>query len=145
MKKKIFQRILIGLSATVFSLMVILGYHIYSVTHRPHSTENNKQLSRIDFLQPIDTTEALHIRYQVASMPGVESTYFNHASNILVYTYAPEKQNSLNVFTTLMKSGKYRAQRYVVEASAASNGCPIGADNQSVSGKATSYPSSLFH
>lgn len=145
MKKKLLKRIAIVLSATVFILAAILVFHIYAVTHKPKSNEPVVQLSRIDFLQPLDSTEALKIRYNVAAMEGVQSTYFNHSANILVYTYAIDKQSSTAVFDALMKTGTYKAKRYTVNQADLSKGCPIDANNQSVSGKATAYIASLFN
>lgn len=135
----------LGLCATVFVLGAVLVFHIYAVTHKPKSNEPVVQLSRIDFLEHIDSTEAIKIRYTVAAMEGVQSTYFNFASNILVYTYTIDKQSSTAVFNALMKTGTYKAKRYIVNPTDLSKGCPVGASNQSLSGKATAYLTSLFN
>lgn len=143
MKKNILKQIVITLSLTVLVCTGILVVHIYSATHKQQTPLANKQLSRIDFLEPIDSVDALNIRYQVASMPGVESTYFNHASNILVYTYAPDKQTSAAVFENLLKTCNYKAKRYVVSQEELASGCPIGNHN-SFTGKVSAYITALL-
>lgn len=145
MKKKLIIRSTIALAATVCILTSVLGIHVYQVTHKPKPTEPIVQLSRIDFLQPIDSAEALRLRYKVAAMKGIQSTYFNHSANILVYTYLVDQQSSLAVYETLMQSGTYKAKRYIVNQSDLANGCPIAGNNPSISGKATAYLSSLFN
>lgn len=143
MKKNILKRIIITLSLTSVVCVGILAVHIYSVTHRQQTPLASKQLSRIDFLQPVDSLDAIRMRYQVAAMSGVESTYFNHASHILVYTYAPEKQTSEAVFKNLMQTCNYKAKRYVVSQEEVVKGCPIG-NTESFSGKASAYLASLL-
>lgn len=133
-------------SSIVSVLALVLVVHIYMVTHKDKSDQPMIQLSRIDFKQEIDSTEAGRIRSFVAQLEGVKSTYFNVQDNILVYTYALDKQSSTNVYNKLMAYGKYNAERYTVDAAtAAKSGCPIGAGKNSVSYHLTSYLGKLFN
>jgi hypothetical protein len=141
MNRTILKRIALTLLVTLCVCLGILGTHIYQVTHKSSPVI---QLSRIDFLQPIDSTEATAIRYKVAALPGIESTYFNYTNHILVYTFNTQKQSSDAVFATVTSDRKYKAQKYTVSAADLATGCPVGADKSSVSGKTIAFLTSLF-
>jgi hypothetical protein len=113
------------------------------VTRPKNETEVMRQLSRIDFKQPIDSLEAIKIKQFVAHLDGIESTYFNVPDHILIFTYVVGKQTSDNVYNQLVNYGHYKAERYMVGATTAKKGCPVMDDN-SVSYKLTSYVSQLF-
>lgn len=135
MKRRILVKLLIGLASTVVILLVVLIAHIYSATNK--KSETMLQLSRIDFKEPISQTESIKIKSFVAHLDGVEAVLFNTDNGTLVYTYTISKQNSKNVYDQLMKFGNYKAERYMVSAETAQNGCPAGMD-QGFAGKLTS-------
>jgi uncharacterized membrane protein YukC len=124
MNKHLFKKIAVSILGVLVLFSGILVYHIYVVTQKQNDFRTSRQLSRIDFTQPIDSIEATQLRYFVAQLPGVESTYFNYANNILVYTYFPEKQSSEAVYAAVMKQGKYTAQKYIVSETDLTKGCP---------------------
>lgn len=127
----------------IVALLLVLVIHIAMVT--PKANKDTYQLSRIDFKQQVDETEAAKIRAYVAGLPGVKSTYFNLESNTLVYTYLVSEQSSANVYDRLMGSGHYKAERYIVDNSSIQNGCPINAGNNTVTGRMMAFASGLFN
>lgn len=122
----------------------ILVYHIYSVTRTQNDFRTSRQLSRIDFTQPLDSASATKLRYYVASLEGVESTHFNYGSNILVYSYFPEKQSSENVFALVQKFGIYSAKKYEVNAADLVKGCPAF-DKNSFTYRSSAFVSNLLN
>jgi len=129
-KRKIIKIALISLSV-VFVLFAVLIVHIAMVTKYKAVEPDGRQLSRIDFTEKVDSTEANKIKNFVGHLDGVESTYFNVKDGIFVYTYALSKQNSLGVYNKLMSYGKYKAHRYMVDPSEATKGCPAMGGNKS--------------
>lgn len=124
MKKSILIKSALWLSGILVVLSGVLFFHIYQITHKPKSHNDQIQLSRIDFQQKIDSSEAGRIRAYVQSLDGVENTYFNVKNSILVYTYEVGKQNSASVFKQVVDHGNYKAKRYMVSAEEATKGCP---------------------
>jgi hypothetical protein len=145
MKKKRLLKIAIWMTSSCVVLIGVLLIHIYMVT-RPidYGANATIQMSRIDFKQPVAATEVIKIQAFVKQLPGVKNAVFNTDSGILIYTYQNEQQNSLNVYTKLMNYRNYKAERFVVTASQASNGCPVMNDKNSFNGKLTAYISHLF-
>lgn len=129
--------------SVIFILLIVLGAHIYQVTHKKNNDVRVRQLSRIDFIQSIDSTEAIKIRNFVAGLNGVESAYFNHKDKILVYTYLIGTQTIDGVFTQVTQLGNYQAKKYTVNENDLKTGCPVMNDNKSISGKIIAYLSKL--
>jgi len=127
------RKISYGLLGSILIFIGILVAHIYAATHKEQS--HTKQLSRIDFSEKPDSTEAAGIRSFIRRIPGVESCYFNIPDGILVYTFDTETQSSEHVFSLLQKSGPYKAKRYVVDPKMAANGCPALGKPDSFQGK----------
>jgi len=126
-KRKIIKITLISLSvcALLFAVLII---HI-ALVMKPKNVENNIQLSRIDFKQPVDSTEAIKIVSFVRHLDGVENAFFNPKSGILICGFYNQKQNSQNVYNKLMAYGHYKAERFIIDASAEIKGCPaMGTD-----------------
>ncbi len=144
MKKSILIKTFLSVLGVLMVLTGILVYHIYSVTRTKNDFRTTRQLSRIDFTQPLDSGEATKVRYYVGSLEGVESTHFNYASNILVYSYFPEKQSSENVFALVQKFGKYPAKKYEVNAEDLAKGCPA-IDKNSFTYRSSSFVSNLMN
>ena len=137
------KKILFWFGSIVLMLAIVLVIHIYLVTRPNKGNEVMRQLSRIDFKEKVDSTQAAEIKRFVAHLDGIESTYFNVPEGKLVYTYLVGKQTSLNVFNKLEEFGHYKAERYLVDAAALKKGCPM-IDNSSFSGKLTAYISHIF-
>lgn len=135
----------IKLVFSCFAIIIAVSLiHIYQVT-RNNSVKNNRQLSRIDFKQAIDSVEACKIRSFVAHLPGVETTFFNVKSSSLVYTYALEKQTSINVFNELVHYGHYKAERYIADGATVKTGCPIMQGEHSFSNYIFGYFYKIFN
>jgi hypothetical protein len=96
---------------------------------KPKNVENNIQLSRIDFKQAVDSTEAGKIVSFVRHLDGVDNAFFNPKSGILICGFDNKKQTSQNVYDRLMAYGHYKAERFIVDASSEIKGCPaMGTD-----------------
>jgi hypothetical protein len=130
MKKKIIKIAAWSLSI-VFVLFVVLVVHIYQVTKPVHYDNNDIQLSRIDFKQEIDSTQASEIKHFVAGLPGIENVMFNQHDGTLVYGYNQNQQNSENVYNKLMSFGNYKAQRFMPTEAQLASGCPVGKNKNS--------------
>jgi hypothetical protein len=141
MNYQLFKKIAAGALGLLTLLLVVLCLHIYMATHKTKTPYELTQLSRIDFKQNIDSTEAIKIRAFVASQEGVNSTYFNLKDGILVYTFQSDKQNSISIYNKLIKQGHYNAERYIINKAEAMNGCPagFGASTKSLSSYLLSY------
>src|ERR1044072_5190075 len=122
------KRIMKILKISVLIILILfsmLAVHIYQVTKPRQLDNNNLQLSRIDFLQPVDEAEAAKIRHFVASLPGADNTLFNTQNAVLIYGYQNNLQNSTDVFTKLIAFGHYKAKKFIVSEQQASSGCPV--------------------
>lgn len=136
-KKKIIIRIAIGALSVFMLLFGVLVYHLYQVTHKPGYGDVGLQMARIDFKQPLDSLQANNARNIVATLPGIKYAFINKESGMLVYSYAANQQNSLNVYNTLISKVNYKAERYVVSTEQSKTGCPILDDKNSFSSKLT--------
>lgn len=114
------------ISAGIVVLFIALGIHLYFVTdHFYQSKGPQLQMGRVDFNEPIDSTEAIQIRGFVNNIDGVQKSYFNLKDNILVFVFYNDKQTSQNIYDRLMASGNYKADKYVVPEDAELSGCPV--------------------
>jgi hypothetical protein len=139
-KKKKWLKYLSVFSLVLIGLFTVLMVHIYMVTKPVNYDNNDLQLSRIDFVEEIDSLKANDIRHFVASLPGVENTMFNFEDNILVYGYLNGKQNSTTVFDQLMKHGSYKAKKFMLSEDLKTQGCPMaGKDRNSMVYRLTGY------
>ena len=121
----------------------------YSCCHEKNTAENinQRQLSRIDFKEPVDSAEAFRIKNFVAGLDGVDGAYFNIPDGIFVYTYKMNKQNSMRVYEKVMSLGNYKAERFVLTAdqAKASGGCPMIMNNHSFTSYLSLYISKIFN
>ncbi|HWZ21945.1 MAG TPA: hypothetical protein VNW06_04785 [Cytophagaceae bacterium] len=132
MKRKTLKMLLVGLTVTVVLLVGLSCVHLYDIAKKSHENPNNKiQLSRIDFKEPIDSSDAMKIKNYVATLDGIQGTYFNVNHGTLVYGYILGSQTPENVFEKAMtfSHNKYKALRYVVSADQLKKGCPAGMDH----------------
>lgn len=143
MKKKLLLKIALVFGGTLSILSLILLTHIYMVTHQTKNDKRERQLSRIDFVQPLSSEDAQKIKTFVSGLNGVNATFINQESGTLVYTYSIGEQTSTNVFTQLMETGNYKAKPYTVDAVALNNGCPA-MTSKSITTHLKGYLSKLF-
>lgn len=117
------------IKVTAFSLLgflllmfMILVYHI--ATARP--VENATiQVSRIDFDKPFDSTAAVDIKQKLHKIPGVKSEIIVKR-NVVVYFHDNKVADSKKIYVELMKTGNYKAERFVIpEALASQEVCPV--------------------
>jgi len=142
MKKRTIIKISIGLLSLVLISFVVLVIHINSVTKKNTAENlNQRQLSRIDFKVPVDSTEANKIKNYVAGLDGVDGTYFNIPDGIFTYSYKMNKQNSKDVYEKVMQLGNYDAHRFIISAADAQamGGCPMKMNDHSFSTYLTAY------
>jgi hypothetical protein len=142
MKKKTIIKICLGLLSIVLILFAVLVFHIKSVIEKKTAERiNQRQLSRIDFKEHVDSTEAYKIKNFVASLDGVNGTYFNIPDGVLIYSYKMNEQNSKDVYDKVMHFGNYKAERYVLSAQQAQamGGCPMKITDHSFYGYLTTY------
>lgn len=137
------KKVLLWLSGIMVALVAVLVIHIYLATHTPPAPGQNRQLSRIDFDQPVDSAEAYRIASLVRRMDGVDATYFNVKDGILVYTYRVGSQTSAGVFDRVVAMGGYKAHRYLVSAEEATKGCPAFANDNSLRTRLVTFISKL--
>lgn len=122
MKRKLIKSLIIGTS--VLSLLfIVLIVHIYLVTK--DKDPRNRQLARIDFMEKVDSIDAIKIKNSVLSMHGVDAAYFNTKDNILVYSYNPDIQNQDNINSGIQQLFTYDFKKFTVDAQAAKNSCPV--------------------
>ncbi len=143
MAKKLFLFAKWSLSIAAL-FFIVLGIHIYMVTSQYKKTELHQQLSRIDFKQPVDSSEAIKIQGFVSSLEGVHKTYFNYKDAILVYLFDIDKQTSQKVFDRLVAFGNYKAERYIVDAGTMSSGCPVMVKQSGFYKNVTNFYKKLF-
>lgn len=106
--------------------LVSLITHIYVTTNDVNDGgHTNWQLSRIDFLQPIDSVEAGKIINTTRAIAGVTQAIFNLEQGTLVYAYFPGTLSSEKVFDQVVKSGNYKAKRYIVTDAMEKRSCPV--------------------
>lgn len=142
MNNKLLRNILIGTVSIITTLVVGLCVHIYLSI--PDFSELPKvQLARIDFQQPIDSTEATKVKSLVSKMKGIDGVYFNVPDGVLIYSYYFEQQNAQNVYNQVVNVGKYKAQRFIVDKKLAGGGCPVMKDG-SFSYQAVVFFKNLF-
>lgn len=113
---------LLSILGTTLVLFVILVYHVANA--RP--IENaNIQISRIDFDRPFDSLSTIEIKEKLHAIEGVKSDIIVK-NNVVVYFHDNTIVDSKKVFNQLMRSGNYKAQRFVLPATLANNAvCPV--------------------
>ena len=120
---KTVKRIVLGVSATVFLLFIILVAHI--ATAKPIDNKT-MQISRIDFLEPIDSLKAKEIHRNIKSIAGVKNDKLNIEKRVMVYWHDNQITDSKNVYQQLMAKGNYKAKRFEIPAElAAKQVCPV--------------------
>ncbi len=133
--KKTIKRALIFTLSIFFVLFFVLIYHLYQVTHKPEYKDQGLQMARINFKSNIDSIKANEIRSDVNKISGVNYSYMNVADDILVYSFNPKVQNSLNVYSIIKNKFEFEMERYIVTPEQANTGCPVLNDKNSFRSK----------
>lgn len=123
--KKLFKKIAIW-TVSIFSLLVVvLVVHIYLVTRLADPLPNHDiYLSRIDFKESVDSTEATRIMNHVRTMDGIANAHFNIAAGTLVYGYKKDVQNPENVYAEVAKFTSLKSERLILSEEDIAKGCP---------------------
>jgi hypothetical protein len=124
MKRKV-KIIAITTFSVALLFFVVLVYHIASA--KPIVYDNSTmQISRIDFKEPLDTLKMKEIHRNLKSIPGFISDSYNLDKGVLVYFHDNRIADSKKIFNALIQKGNYKANRYILPKSLASNEvCPV--------------------
>ena len=124
MKRKV-KIIAITILSVTSLFFVILVYHI--ATAKPIVYDNaTMQISRIDFKEPLDSLKMKEIHRNLKTIPGFISDSYNLEKGVLVYFHDNRIADSKTIYNALIQKGKYKANRYVLPKSLASNEvCPV--------------------
>ncbi len=141
--KTILIRFALGIVALFLLLSCVLVVHVYKATHKPKTAYELRQMSRIDFKQPISSTEAVIIRNHVVNLKGIENATLNAGTRQLIFVYNSEKQSAESVLSEVKKLGDYKAEKFVVSEEMAQTGCPALGDKDSFKYKLTALIASL--
>ena len=124
MKRKV-KIIVITLFSVTSLFFVILVYHIASA--KPIVYDNSTmQISRIDFKEPLDSLKMKEIHRNLKSIPGFINDSYNLQKGVLVYYHDNRIADSKTIYNALIQKGNYKAERFIVSKSIASNEvCPV--------------------
>lgn len=135
----------ISLLSLGFLLFATLIVHIAVMVKgkKPLASEHT-QLARIDFSRTADPAAIADIEQSIGALPGVQSTYYNPDTRILVYAYNNKLQDAAQVYQSQVSSRNIDALKYTVSAADAAKGCPA-MNNNSFYGKLTKVVSSIVN
>ena len=103
-------------------MFVILVYHIANARPLENATI---QVSRIDFDKPFDSASTADITQKLHNIEGVKSEIIVKR-NVVVYFHDNRIADSKKVYDELMKTGNYKAERFLLPAGLANNQvCPV--------------------
>lgn len=137
MKKSKLITWLILTGASILLPLIVLVIHLYIVTKDKNDDRRVRQLSRIDFIQDVDSSFAVSFKNKVLSIDGVDAGYFNVSDKTFIYSYDPNIQNADRIFIELMKDNNYKATRYRTDDKLLASGCPV-IDKSSITYKVAS-------
>lgn len=132
------------LTGIVLLLFVVLVVHVGQVSVVKKNDKRVRQLSRIDFKEPINAEQADGIKSYVASLEGVSGVHFSAEGANLTYMYDPSKQTSASVYEQLMLHQPCKAEKFVVNPADLTKGCPAFAEKGGFS-KAVLYCATLLY
>ncbi len=118
------KRILLGVLAFFVLSFVVLVIHVVMVSKSIKYDNASMQLARIDFKQPIDSSQAREINTKIRKIDGVGNTHFNLKDGILIYSVDNNKNSDEAVYEKLVSEVPYKAERFLVTNEMAVKGCP---------------------
>jgi hypothetical protein len=128
MKKKTIVKILLYTFSIIFSLILILGVHIYMV-YRPKVTHNTRVMARIDIKQSINQLDANKISAWLAHEKGVDHFLVNQQNSIVIFTFYPIKNSGKQIVEDFKANFNYKADRFVPTAENLEHSCPVAASS----------------
>lgn len=135
----------IGIFSLGILLFATLLIHIAVMVKgkKPLSSEQT-QLARIDFPPATDPVVISEIEQSIKALPGIQSTYYNPATHILVYAYNNKQQSAAQVYESQVSARNVDALKYTVSAADATKGCPAMND-KSFYGRLTKTVSAIVN
>lgn len=118
------KRIVLGLLAFFVLSFVVLVIHVVMVSKSIKYDNVSLQLARIDFKQPIDSSQAREINTKIRKIDGVGNTHFNVQDGILIYSVDNKKNSDEAVYQKLVAQVPYKAERFLVTQEMSAKGCP---------------------
>lgn len=130
----------IGIFAFLLTALVV---HILISTQTVRNDDRVRQLSRIDFKEPVDSLTAIKIKNTINAMEGVDGSFFNIQQGTFVFIFYPKQQSTEAIFNKVMSLGNFKAERYMPSDANAAAGCPV-MDKSSFLYRVGVYFSNLF-
>ncbi len=125
MKKRNWKRIVLTSTLVFVGLVIILGVHIWWVTH-PRVDAGTRVMARIDLHQPITSDDATKITAWLYQQKGVDHVLVNPASAIALFTFAPAKTDGNRIVQDFKTGTPYtRAERFLPKIDPNASGCPV--------------------
>jgi hypothetical protein len=118
------KRIVLGLLAFFVLSFVVMVIHVVMVSKSIKYDNASLQLARIDFKQPIDSSQAREINTKIRKIDGVGNTHFNVQDGILIYSVDNKKNSDEAVYQKLVAQVPYKAERFLVTQEMSAKGCP---------------------
>jgi hypothetical protein len=137
------KRTAFAVGAIIIILSGVLAIHIYQVTNRPKGGVDGWQMARIDFKEPVDSQKVSVIRAVLHEMNGIHHSLANIPEGTLVYAYDPNLNDSKKVFSAIVQVTGVKAERFIVDETTLSNGCPV-IDKNSITYRISSGFQKLF-
>lgn len=131
------------LSVLGFCLLMfaILVYHIANARPIENATI---QVSRIDFDKPFDSLSTVDITNKLHTIEGVKSEIIVKR-NVVVYFHDNRIADSKKVYDELMKTGNYKAERFILPPGLANKQvCPV-IKKDGISYKFTKFVQKIFN
>jgi hypothetical protein len=128
MKKRALKRILLYAFSTLLFLALALAVHIYMV-YRPKITPNTRVMARIDIKQSITGDDATKISVFLAHEKGVDHYLVNPENRIVIFTFAPVKNNIEQIIDDFKTNFNYKAERFKPSAEIIKQSCPVAASS----------------
>ncbi|MGV9002475.1 hypothetical protein [Flavobacterium sp.] len=126
---KTFKKVLLAVGSIGALFVLILLYHIITIKPKTYETPH-LQISRIDFKNTIDSSQAKQICKDLRSIKGLTSDSIIVKNNVVVYFHNNSVTNSAKVYAQLMSKRQYDAQRYILPDSLANKKvCPMNQDS----------------
>ena len=129
MKKKI-NKVVLLFSGTVLLLFTVLMVHlVWIVRDKKQQPNATLSMARADFSGPVTAATRAVIDQKLQAQPGMRSSFWNQRDHTLVYAFDNRENNAGTIFDAAIKSEAADAERVIVTAAAAQQGCPATGTN----------------
>lgn len=129
MKKKIYK-VLLLFSGTVLLLFAVLMAHlVWIVRNQKQQPNATLSMARADFSGPVTAATRAAIDQKLQAQPGMRSSFWNQRDHTLVYAFDNRENSAASIFDAAIRSEASDAERVIVTAAAAQQGCPATGSN----------------